>query len=346
MIVDAILKAFGIRGAIDEVAPFGLGHINDSYRLRSGVQWYFLQKINTGIFTDVHAIESNLQKLFAANSDIFVKNFTAEGQFHLNHEGEVWRLTEFMPDHYSPQKSEVMAELAAVTTGFGTFAKVTHSLDPSLFQESIEQFHHLPLRWDQLNQAHAQANRQRLEQAQEYLDQAKEHYPKLIAEEQEWRESGLTQRICHNDCKINNCLLSKDEQAFGYVVDLDTVGPGFLYYDFGDLMRTCLVTAPENEKVKERLRVNPDAFEELAKNYLQACGTALTLPEKGSLVFGGLYMTFLMAIRFLADFLNGDRYYKTTFENENLIRARNQFFILEQLVQHRSAFELKVKNYV
>lgn len=346
MIVDAILNEFGIQGAIDEIAPFGLGHINDSYRVRSGDQHLFLQKINIEIFTDIEAIENNLRLFFEHDSSIFVKHYKANGQYHLVHDEAVWRLTEFQAGCYSPQMPEVLEELAEVAKGFGRFAKAAGALNPGQFQEPILRFHDLSLRWQQLDDALRSASKGRLERAGKYIEQARQYYRELDDELGQFIKAGLTERVSHNDCKINNCLLSKADKSFSFVVDLDTIGPGYLLYDFGDLMRTCLVKGQENEASTANLYINPEAFDVLAKNYVQACGQVLTETENNSLVFGGPYMTFIMAIRFLADYLRGDLYYKTSFAEENLIRARNQFFIFEQLVEFRPKFESKFKSYV
>jgi len=346
MIVDAILNEFGIQGAINEIAPFGLGHINDSYRLRSGDQHLFLQRVNTEIFTEIEAIENNLRLFFEHDNSIFVKHYSANGQYHLAYDGGVWRLTDFQTECYSPQMPEVLEELAEVAKGFGRFAKAAGALSPGQFQEPIPRFHDLSLRWQQLDDALSSASNDRLERARKYIELAQQNYRELDDELCQFIKSGLTERVSHNDCKINNCLLSKADRSFSFVVDLDTIGPGYLLYDFGDLMRTCLVKGQENEASTTNLYINPEAFDVLAKNYVQACGQELAEPEKSSLVFGGPYMTFIMAIRFLADYLRGDLYYKTSFAEENLIRARNQFFIFEQLVEFRQKFESKLKSYV
>lgn len=339
MSFEAVLKAFGISGAIDEVAPFGLGHIHDSYRLTVGQTLFFLQKVNTQVFTQPATIEHNLELLLASKPSVFVEHFRAQGQIHWSNGKEFWRLTSFEADYYSPQMADDPTKLAAVAKGFGLFAATTQHLPASQFKEPISRFHDLDWRWSQFNHALSEDTEGRAEELKELIGWVRQMYQPVADERQVLISEGVPWRVCHNDCKINNCLLSKADQSFGYLVDLDTVGPGYLFYDFGDLMRTCLVTAPENEKNPSRLQVNQAFFEVLARGFLGSCGQLLSETEKSSLVFGGIYMTYMQTLRFLADYLVGDFYYKTSFEGENLLRAKNQVTILEQLLKLRTKFE-------
>ena len=147
-------------------------------------------------------------------------------------------------------------------------------------------------------------------------------YNKLLSE-------GLPSRVCHNDTKLDNCLLAKSDVSFCNIIDLDTLGPGSVLFDFGDLMRTTLSPTAENELDESKISLRLDYLEALEKGFLSAGSVVLTPLENENLLFGGLYMTYIMGVRFLTDFLNGDIYYKTTFENENFIRARNQLLLLE-----------------
>ena len=146
-------------------------------------------------------------------------------------------------------------------------------------------------------------------------------------------------RIAHNDAKLSNVLLDADSGDPLCVVDLDTVMPGTVLYDFGDMMRTMLCPAAEDEADLSRVRIDPALFVGLARGYLAASRDYLTKAERDRLVIAGLVITYEQGIRFLTDYLNGDAYYRTTRPGQNLDRCRAQFALLEHLERHRSEFE-------
>ena len=337
------LRAFGIQGAIDEVALFGSGHINDSYSVAVGNQLYFLQRINTQVFPNPSGIEENLVSLLSTEASLFVPHYKAGGRFHFEHENGVWRLTAFMGDCFSPQSAKE-ANLSQVGLGFGQFIKVASGLNPADFKEVIPRFHDLEWRWEQLLEALQDDMASRASGVSHLIDQAKAAYKDLKQEKESLVHNGLSVRICHNDCKINNCLLSKTDKSLRHIIDLDTVGPGYLFYDFGDLIRTSITGTPENEPDLDQIKINLDIFRELSTGFFDACGQHITAVERQSLVFGGLYMTYIMGVRFLADYLNGDIYYKTSYAEENSIRARNQFKLLEELQQMRADLEKMINK--
>ena len=133
----------------------------------------------------------------------------------------------------------------------------------------------------------------------------------------------LPVRVCHNDTKSTNVLLDNDSKQLLKVVDLDTVGPGYALYDFGDMMRSMLASHPENAPDIGNLSILEDRYQHMLETYVESANGVLTDDEIESLGFGGLYMTYLMAIRFLTDYLNGDVYYRIAYTNENLVRAKN-----------------------
>lgn len=152
-------------------------------------------------------------------------------------------------------------------------------------------------------------------------------------------------RITHNDTKINNVMLDDATGEAIAVVDLDTVMPGCALYDFGDMVRTATASAAEDEKDLSKVYSKIDYFEALVKGYLSQA-KFLNRAEIENLVFSGILITFTIGIRFLADYLAGDVYFKTDYDDHNLVRARTQFKMIESIESQRDNFEKIVKESV
>lgn len=327
------LQAYNIKGAINEIAPFGLGHINDSYLVKTDKNDYLLQKINVAVFKNPEVLESNLTRLLQKNSNLFVKHYlTAKGQYHFQSSDGFWRLMDFVDDGYAPESAQLIDEVERVAEGFGRFTAFASGLNPNEFQETIPQFHSLKWRLQQFEESIEKDVAKRLNACEDLVKQVNS-FGWISSKMNELISQGLSLRVCHNDTKLNNCLLSKSDHSFQYIIDLDTIGPGYVLFDFGDLMRTTLSPTAENELDETLIEVRGDYLDALVNGFVKESKSYLSEMEIVNLTFGGLYMTYIMAVRFLTDFLNGDVYYKTSFEDENFIRARNQLRLLELMNQ-------------
>jgi hypothetical protein len=138
-------------------------------------------------------------------------------------------------------------------------------------------------------------------------------------------------RIQHNDTKINNILFDKKTDKANCVIDLDTLMPGYFIYDVGDMIRTFVSPVSEEEKDLNKIIIRKEILDAVIDGYLSQMGDVLTKKEKTLIPFGGMMMTYIMGLRFLTDFLNGDVYYQTTYPGQNSIRASNQFYFLDLL---------------
>ncbi|OEK06690.1 phosphotransferase enzyme family protein [Roseivirga misakiensis] len=325
------VKAFNIKGAVDEIALFGSGHINDTYRIRVGGDEYLLQRLNENVFTNAHYIEHNLDHLLRQKSSLFVDHFKTDGgAYHYRNESGLWRLTLFLADAYSPQTADSLAEVAAAAEGFGSFTAFTDTCQVDQFHEVIPRFHDLEWRLTQLDQALKSDLFGRCNEVRDFSSKVINN--RAISNKMKaLKADGLPVRLCHNDTKLNNSLLAKSDASFQKVIDLDTVGPGSVLYDFGDLMRTTVSNAAENESDTSKIQFRPEFFETLKENFLKTASPVLKNLEIEHLFFGGQYMTYMMAVRFLTDYINGDIYFKTTFQKENLVRAQNQMTLLEKM---------------
>lgn len=327
---EEALSYYEIKGAVNEIAPFGLGHINDTYLIKvDHGDAYLLQKVNTKVFRYAEILEHNIRFALDQHPELFPRHYLSKhGNIHVIYDDVCWRLQAFLPNDYSPNEVHSEEAVQSVGSGFGQFANAFAGIPPDQFKETIPQFHDLRLRMFQLEKAVELNVANRLERASSLVLKAMS-YKWIVDRFDELLLSGLPKRLCHNDAKAANILIDKADDSFSKIIDLDTIGPGYLLYDYGDLMRSLFTLAPENETDLEKLIVRPEYFKTLKKAYLKELKFEISASELDSLEFGGLYMTYIMAIRFLTDYLQGDVYYKVGFENENMIRARNQFRLLE-----------------
>lgn len=330
--MEAVRKAllsYDIKGAVDKIALFGSGHINDTYLIEIGEKEYLLQKLNQNVFQYPERVENNLKVLLENDSDLFVKHYqTSKSTFHHQNENGIWRLTSFVGDGYAPQKATKLHEVSEAAKGFGQFITFTNSLDSNSFSETIPRFLDMGWRLEQLDDAIKNNLANRFTLAEDLVNKAKS-FSWVHDKMSDLFGEGLPERVCHNDTKLDNCLLHKFDSSFAHIIDLDTLGPGSVLFDFGDLMRTTLSPTAENELDESKIEIRSAYLEALKEAFLSTCEDVLTPMEKENLLFGGLYMTYITAIRFLADYLNGDTYYRIAFENENFVRARNQLRLLE-----------------
>lgn len=327
----AVLKAFDVQEEVHKITLFGSGHINDTYKVDVTEKCYLLQRINSGVFFRPEIIEENLKILLDCKHTLFVRHYrTPAGHIHFINDAGIWRLTDFISEAYSPETTTSATQVAEVARGFGNFIARTDPLSVEGFREPIPCFHDLNKRLAAFSEAIKTASETRLEASQLLIEKVKK-FSRIAAQFQELVAQGLPQRVCHNDTKLNNCLLSEADDRFQYVIDLDTVGPGYVLFDFGDLVRTTVSAAAENERDETQINLNPAYYTALEEGFIEGCREVLLPIELKNLRFGGLYMTYIIAVRFLTDYLNGDVYYKVSFENENHIRARNQLRLLEIL---------------
>lgn len=325
------LQAYNIKGAVTEIAPFGLGHINDSYLVKANGHQYLLQKLNRGVFQSPETVESNLSALLDYGADLFVKHYkTNDHRYHFRHVGDYWRWMDFIEDAYAPETAVNLREVERVAEGFGKFISFSSQLNPEDYRGSIPKFHDLSWRLEELKNAVANDQVKRLTICKNLVKKV-ERFDWIKAKMDQLISDGIPSRVCHNDTKLNNCLISKSNHEFRHIIDLDTIGPGYVLFDFGDLVRTTVSPTSENELDESKIEVRKEFLEVLHHEFIAQTQSVLKKIEIDSLLFGGLYMTYIMAVRFLTDYLNGDTYYKTSFENENFIRARNQLRLLELL---------------
>ena len=343
---EAIGAFFPGREVIN-IIPYGNGHINDTFKLEirqetgGGGSCFILQRINTGVFKNPAGIIANhlkLQKEFSAGSEDIVVPALLPGRngeyLFTDQQGGAWRVMDFIPGTHSIELVEEQWQARQAGNAFGWFAGQCSQLDPTEFEEAIPDFHRLSFRLRQLREAVENDHARRLEQVREVVDFFLQRAGSLGRIEELTNSGEIPLRVVHNDTKINN-LLFRERKAVA-VIDLDTVGPGSLFYDYGDAIRTGANAVMEDEPDHRKSSLVPWAFEAYTRAYLAQIGSAATPREREFFHLAPVLMTYIMGIRFLADYLNGDVYYKTAYADHNLVRARVQLAFIESLESRAS----------
>lgn len=319
------------------------GHINDSYLIETNTcESFVLQRINHEVFKDVPGLISNkvaisnhlknkFQNLDESELHRRVLTFiptSDDVSYYIDTSGNYWNLSIFISDSFT--HNVVESEKIAYEGGklFGEFLNLTADFDADQLVDVIPKFHDMSFRYSQFDDALKQASEERIKQA-EFLIERVESLREEMHILQKLKSTGVIKlRVTHNDTKISNALFDKDGKGL-CVIDTDTVMPGIIHYDFGDAIRTICNTAAEDETNLDLVTFNKCYYQAYEKGFLETVYDALTPLELKYLPLGAKTMIFIMALRFLTDFLNNDIYYKTKYPEHNLDRAKNQFKLIE-----------------
>lgn len=317
--------------------PLGEGLIHDTYVILSQKGKFVLQGFNASVFKFPDRIASNLSHLKA---DLLGKALpfalplpkkTRHGQEILKVNQTLFRLFDFVEGVTIQETSD--PDLAFIAAeAYGAFAQATSKNELINYQETIPEFHRLDRRFDQLQQA-AGSKKSWTEEEENilrfYLNQH------ALIKKYKLATQSLPLRITHNDTKINNLIFTQNLDQVAALIDLDTVMPGYLMYDFGDLVRTVACSRSETQTDWENIQLNAEIFDSLLKGYISGLGKEFTAHELESLRLGGEVMTALMGLRFLTDHILGNIYYRVLYPEQNLHRAKNQMILLRDQQQKR-----------
>lgn len=339
-----VLAQYGLADTHCRVLPFGSGLINRTWKVVDDTQEYILQKINGQVFSNPVHISENISALadyFDAHHPgyLFVKpvKTLTTGTGYVLYENDCYRLLPFVPasQTYDTVSTPQLAFEAAQQ--FGRFTRLLRDFDAASLHMTIRDFHNLTLRYRQLEQAIEQGNPQRIRQSRELIDFLQSQHGIVKAYETYTSQKLFKLRVTHHDTKISNVLFDTEGKGL-CVIDLDTVMPGYFISDVGDMMRTYLSPASEEETDLEKIIIRDEFFYAIAGGYLGEMQDEMTATEIDHFVFAGKYMIYMQAIRFLVDHLNNDVYYGARYEGHNFNRAANQVTLLQQLLLKEKLF--------
>ena len=358
----SVAAAFAIDGTWLGAERYGSGHINRTYvsefETPGGRRRFLHQAINGEIFRDVPGLMRNIERV---TRHLRERAEAAEV-------GDRWEVPELVPTRrgdvahqtadgvfwrtfcciesartYDVAPSPAIAREAA--RGFGRFARDLADFDPSRLVESIPRFHDLEGRLARLRGVTFEDPVGRAGIAEAELESVWARVG-LADELRVVRAGGgLPVRVAHNDTKVNNVLIDDATGRAAAVVDLDTVMPGTLLFDFGDLVRTATCPAPEDETDPSRVYVDFELFEAVTQGYVGEIASFATSTELENLLLGGKFITFIIGVRFLTDYLEGDSYFPTSRPHQNLDRARTQLALLRSLEQYEPELQAIVDRH-
>lgn len=324
-----------------EIEPYGNGHINDTYVVNPAR--FIIQRINTNIFKNPYELMENIKNVTAHLREKIIKEGgdpdretltvvkTDNGENFLKTEDGCFRVYKFIENTKTVENDKTIEDIYNAGKGFGRFQNMLSDYPAHTLHETIKDFHNTVKRVEALKEAIKEDKAGRAESVKEEIEFALScaRFSDVVVKGIE--DGSIPVRVTHNDTKINNILFDDKTGEAVAVIDLDTVMPGSMLYDFGDTLRMGASTGAEDETDLSKVWFDEKIFEEFAKGFLSETKNSLTEREIELLPFSAKLMTYECGIRFLTDYLNGDTYFKIHRPNHNLDRARNQFKLVKNI---------------
>lgn len=344
----ALAAHFAIPGEYVACTRYGAGHINDTFCLtvREGEREvrYILQRINHRLFRDVGKLMHNIELVTAfCRESVLSKGGdpmreclqivpTREGNSFYTDGTDYFRVYVFIEGATTYQTVRDPQDFYESAVAFGKFASLLAGFDASQLYEILPDFHNTKVRYRNFLAAVASDTQGRAHEVAKEIEWVREH-SSLCGEIVDRIASGeIPLRVTHNDTKLNNVMLDNRTGKGLAVIDLDTVMPGSLCYDFGDSIRFGCNSAAEDEPDLTRVHFRYDLYETYLAGYLSAVGDSMTAAERRYLPMGAVLMTYECGMRFLTDYLEGDVYFRTTRPGQNLDRAHTQFRLVDEML--------------
>ncbi len=357
--IENVVSAFDIEGKVSEYVPFGNGHINDTrlVTMDNGVQ-YVLQRINKNVFKRPDLLMENYvgvtkfirKKIEEMGGDplreVLNAIYTKDGKpYTIDEEGQYWRLLVYVTDSIGYDKVERPEQFYDSALSFGDFQYMLRDYPADTLHETIVNFHNTPDRYRQLMEAIENNAAGRLAEVGAEVEFAKARREFAHTLENAHSEGKLPLRVTHNDTKLNNILFDINTGKTLCVVDLDTIMPGYSVNDFGDSIRFGATTALEDETDLTKVNFDISLYELYVKGFIEGAKGGLTEGELEMLPIGAIMMTFECGMRFLADYLNGDTYFRVHRPSHNLDRCRNQFKLVADMESQLDEMKAIVRKY-
>ena len=334
--LKAVLAGMGVRDVTSAVR-YGSGHINDTFKVdcASGAT-YILQRINTDIF-DPDMVMDNIRRV--------TEHIRAKGRQSLEvvAYAKPWRLYVFIKGSHTVDLITEAGQAFKAAGAFADFQNALADLPAPRLKDIIPNFHNTVSRLAQLDaalKADVKGRAATCRPELDFVDARREEAARIV---NLMAAGDIPERTTHNDTKINNVMLDDVTGEGTCVIDLDTTMPGCALYDFGDMVRTSTANAAEDEKDLSKVFSRKEYFEQLVRGYL---GKArfLNEAERANLAFSGRLITLTIGIRFLTDYLAGDTYFHTAYDDHNLVRCRTQLKMVKSMEEQSSDYEAIVRN--
>jgi len=344
---QAICEQFCVKGAYDSCAPYGEGHINETFLLTTTdgalKRKYILQRINSNLFKDVARLMNNIylvtefsrKKIVERGGDPDRESLTVvrtkDGGNYYCDGVNFFRVYLFIDNATAYQVVKKPEHFYQSAVAFGNFANLLAEFDASKLYEPLPDFHNTVKRFENLKKAIAENKSGRLEKVKPEVEFALAHEKIVDKIVNQLKNGTIPCKVTHNDTKLNNVLIDNATDKAVAVIDLDTIMPGTIVYDFGDSIRFGCNPAAEDERDLSKVNFDISLFEQYVKGYMSALRNTMTLAEAKNLALGAIMMTYECGIRFLSDYLDGDVYFRVKREDHNLDRTRTQFKLVSDM---------------
>ena len=328
---------------MDTTTPYGNGHINTTYHVGDHGEM-LLQRINKHVFKSPENVMENIAKVTEFMTEEIIKAGgnperetlnvmkTIDGKdFYKTPDGEYYRMYRFIGDTISYDLPDSPQVFKNAGQGFGKFARLLDKFDINCLHETIKDFHNTEKRFQTFLKSLETDAFSRADEVKDLIDfvlERKSYTPVIM---NELKNGNIPYRVTHNDTKLNNILLDKDTKETVCVIDLDTVMPGSLLFDFGDAIRSGANHGQEDDPNLDNVYIDMELYEAFKEGYLSETECIMNEREKELLPFGAILMTFECGMRFLTDYLDGDVYFKTHRDKHNIDRAASQFKLVKTM---------------
>ncbi len=336
--LDQILPLYGIQPVKSDIQLFGDGLINHTWKITTESAGYILQKVNQSVFKKPQDIDQNITLLNAFLKDkhpeyLFVTPLCgSSGKSLIETPAGFFRLFPFVENSHSLNVLNRKEEAYEAAKQFGKFSMLLNDFDVTQLHITLSDFHNLSLRYEQFLSAVQRATEERKTKSSALISFINEHKNLVEIYNSIVHNQEIPLRVIHHDTKINNVLFDPQNKGI-CVIDLDTVMPGYFISDVGDMMRTYLSSANEEETDLNKINVRIDFFKAIYDGYMEEMGSVLTETEKKYFVYAGKFIIYMQAIRFLADYLQDDIYYGEKYPEHNFNRAANQIQLLRKYIE-------------
>ena len=355
-----LASAFALDGNASECKECKTGHINSTYFITTDKgKKYVLQKINKNVFKKPHEVMENIYGVTEYLKELIKKNggdperetltviLSKDGKtFVVDENDDTWRMYLYIKDAKTEDSAESPELFELVGEAFGNFQCQLSGYDASMLYETIPNFHNTKQRCANFVKAIEENKSGRAANCEKEIAFLREREAKCSLIVDKIASGELPLRVTHNDTKLNNIMLDASTGKPLAVIDLDTVMPGSLLYDFGDAIRFGASSAAEDELDLDKVFVKVEMFDAFAKGYIRGLGDSVTETEIKMLPVGAYLITLENGMRFLTDYIDGDTYFRTEYPEHNLDRARNQFKLVIDMEAKESVLNETVKKYI
>ena len=361
--VIEVCKYFNLQGEYQSYDVIHSGHINATYRVfysrNGGIKDYILQKVNTYVFHDPVGVMDNISSVTEfIRAKIKAKNGTAkrnvlhyqktadEEYYVCMTDGSFWRCCRYIDHSVCFEKTDDLKVVEESGKAFGEFQLYLADYPVEKLCIVIPHFHNTVRRYTAFRDAIAADEAGRVKDLQDVIDEyfAVEEIATRCYRLQ--KDGVLPLRVTHNDTKLSNILFDAETHEHLSVIDLDTVMPGLVAFDFGDAIRTAGASCDEDEKDLTKVGLNIQKFEAFTRGFVGVLRNSLTEAEKDSLALGAIAMTLECGVRFLTDYINGDKYFRIHYPEQNLVRAKCQLALGMDMIKHLDEMNEIVKKYL